>query len=71
MAENLYNYLLSLEEPTVMFPDEDTYDEAIVILSETEWGEKLKQLNTEVKPVIFKIFGQEPPVKKKVETENK
>lgn len=64
VAENLYNYLLTLEEPTEMFPDEDTYDEAIVLLSETEWGDKLKQLNAEVKPVIFQTFGQEPPKKK-------
>ncbi|CAI2368352.1 unnamed protein product [Moneuplotes crassus] len=64
VAENLYNYLLTFEEPTELFPDEDTYDEAIILLSETEWGDKLKQLNAEVKPAIFKTFGQEPPKKK-------
>jgi len=64
VSESLYNYLLTLEDPTTMFKDEDQYDEAIVILSETDWGSKLKELNAEVKPNIFAIFGQEPPKKK-------
>lgn len=42
VAESLYNYLLALEEPTCMFKDEEQYDEAIVLLSETDWGMKLK-----------------------------
>jgi hypothetical protein len=64
VAENLYNYLLTLEEPTSLFKDEEQYDEAIVILSETDWGDKLKGLNADVKPKIFKIFDQELPKKK-------
>lgn len=66
VAENLYNYLLTLEEPTVMFDNEDQYDEAIVMLSETDWGMKLKDLNADMKPSIFKIFGFEAPKKKTV-----
>lgn len=69
VSENLYNYLLTLEDPTVMFESEDQYDEAIVMLSETDWAMKLKDLSTTYKDSIFKIFGQDPPKKKSLQSE--
>jgi hypothetical protein len=50
-----------------MFESEEKYDEAIVVLSETDWGMKLKELGPAVKTQIFELFGQPPPVKKKPE----
>ena len=65
VSESLYNYLLALEDFTSMFETEEKYDEAIVLLSETDWGMKLKELSAEMKKPTFEIFGQEPPVPKK------
>ena len=70
VSESLYNYLLTLEDPTSMFESEEQYDEAIVMLSETDWGMKLKDLSSTYKDSIFKIFGQEPPKKKTSQNEN-
>ena len=49
VSESLYNYLLTLEDPTSMFESEEQYDEAIVMLSETDWGMKLKDLSSTYK----------------------
>lgn len=58
-SEKLYNYLLALESYEEKFDSEDQYDEAIVILSETDWSRQLKELKDETQETIFKLFKEE------------
>jgi hypothetical protein len=62
---------LTIEDYSIVIPggDEDTYDEVIELLGETEWIAPVKQLQASVKPTIYKLLGHEPkaPVVKQAE----
>jgi hypothetical protein len=58
-SEKLYNYLLSLESYEEKFSSEEEYDDAIVILSETDWSKMLKDLKEETQERLFVLFKEE------------
>ena len=61
-AEKLYTALLTMEDATILM-GETEYEEAIEILSETNWdGLQLKELNLS-KERMYSFFGMVPPPK--------
>jgi hypothetical protein len=59
-AEKLYTSLLMLEDYSRLFPDESLVDNAIEMLSETDWAQPLKPLAANTKQVFYSFFGQQP-----------
>jgi hypothetical protein len=64
VAENLYNYLLMLEDFEEKFETEEEYEDTIVILSETDWSLLLKTLKEDTQEKLFGLFKEEMPPKK-------
>ncbi len=61
-AEKLYTALLTMEDATILMT-EDSYDQAVEMLSETNWdGVQLKELNLH-KDRMYGLFGLVPPPK--------
>ena len=60
-AEKLYTSLLTLEDYSMVIPegDEEKYDAAIDMLSETDWALPQKVLVEQTKVVFYSHFGQE------------
>lgn len=56
-SEKLYTCLLSMEDYSIVIPSgESAYDNAIEMLSETNWTDKLTELNNK-KELMYSFFG--------------
>lgn len=74
-AEKLYTILLVLEDYSLLIPnsDEEMYDNAIELLSETDWAMPLRPLQDTTKDLFYSYFGQAPKpstIKPKIEMKN-
>jgi hypothetical protein len=58
-AEKLYTGLLTLEDYSMLIPNgnEEAYDSAIEMLSETDWSLPLKPLAESTKVLFYGFFG--------------
>jgi len=74
-AEKLYTVLLVVEDYSLLIPnsDEEMYDNAIELLSETDWAMPLKGLKDNTQDVFYSYFGQQPkaPTVKPIEDAKK
>ena len=61
-AEKLYTSMLMLEDYSLVIPgaDEERFDAAMNMLSETDWALPLKVLAESTKIQFYAFFGQEP-----------
>lgn len=61
-AEKLFTSLQMLEDYSMLIPDgdEEKFEMANEMLSETDWAKPLKQLQTDTKDVFYSYFGQVP-----------
>jgi len=58
-AEKLYTSLLTLEDYSMVIPngDEAVFEQAIEMLSETDWALPLQPLSESTKSIFFGYFG--------------
>jgi len=74
-AEKLYTVLLVVEDYSLLIPnsDEEMYDNAIELLSETDWAMPLKGLKDNTQDLFYSYFGQQPkaPTVKPIEDAKK
>jgi hypothetical protein len=64
-AEKLYTGLLALEDYSLIIPggDEQAYEQAIEMLSETDWSQHLKEIAAVTKVAFYSFFGLKPKPK--------
>lgn len=61
-SEKLYTLLITLDDEdsiALAGGDEDLRDEALTILTDTNWTSKIAEFGREKKGILFKIFGFE------------
>ena len=70
-AEKLYTSLLTLEDYSMVIPggDETAFEQAMEMLSETDWAMPLQPLSASTKTLFFGFFGQEVKVAAKSQPE--
>lgn len=55
-SEKLYTALLTIEDYSLIISDEENYDKAIEMLSETDWSTPLKEIGVN-KDLMYSFFG--------------
>jgi hypothetical protein len=72
-AEKLYTGLLALEDYSMLIPggDEEAYEQAIEMLSETDWSQHLKEIAAATKVAFYAFFGLKPKPKESEDVEMK
>ena len=66
-AEKLYTSMLTMEDYSMLIDSEEVYEQALEVLSETDWALPVAVLTEQTKARFYGYFGQELKVTKKTE----
>jgi hypothetical protein len=66
-AEKLYTSMLTMEDYSMLIDSEEVYEQALEVLSETDWALPVAVLTEQTKARFYGYFGQELKATKKTE----